>query len=148
MNAAARGAALVCVAVAVSCAAVPRGELDGTPASAPQRWEFSDPEQPCWIETRAPEPSSIRVGCYAIDGVLHIHSTRFADGWRLFGESWVQKARRAPSVRVEVEGQVFSLRALEVTDPERREEILAGRGFDPVPGGIRVFSFEERPHER
>ena len=129
--------------VLLGCAAVPGGELEGFETDVPEHWSFDDPDQPCHLETHTDRARSVRVGCYAVDGVLHIHSTRFADSWRLFGEGWVARVRRDPEVRVQIDDRVYRVRAEEVTDAARRAEILALRGFAPAPAGIRLFRFSE-----
>ena len=43
-------------------------------------------------------------------GVLHIHSNRFAKMPRLSGESWVDRVRRDPDVRVAIAGDIYRVR--------------------------------------
>lgn len=119
----------------------PSGALSGQVAPAPESWAFDDDDQPCRLETSAPEPRSVRVGCYSVEGQLYIHSHRFTNAPRLWGRSWVEEIRENPSVRIKISDRIYLLTAEEITSEESRREILAPRGHDPPPEGMRLFRF-------
>lgn len=137
--------AVVVAAGLLAYLALPRGELSGTPASFPGSWSFLSEDEPCMLETRATQPRAVRVGCYSVDGTLHVHSHRWADLPRLFGSNWVEDARQNPSVRVLIRAQLYEALAIEVTDESARESILRARGFDPPPEGMKLFRFAAPP---
>ena len=56
--------------------------------------------------------------------------------------STINWAERATGVRID--GRIYELRAVRVTDPALRTPILKDRGYDPVPDGIVLFRFEPR----
>ena len=99
---------------------------------------------PCYLEVPLPTPRAIRVNCFHIDGRLHIHSNRFAKMPRISGESWVDTVRRAPQVRVAIEGNIYRMRAKPIDDSEHRAAILHDRGYLYAWDGITIFSFSPR----
>ena len=54
------------------------GRLKGEEAEPPGSFDFIGKTAPCYLEVRSESIRSIRVNCFHIDGVLHIHSNRFA----------------------------------------------------------------------
>lgn len=135
------GSAAVIASLALAWLVLPRGRLSGVPASVPPSWDAVGTDAPCLLETSAPEPRSVRVGCYAMDGRLYVHSHRFSDRRPLVGTSWVEAIGKNPNVRIQIEGAVYPLRANEVVDPELKRRILVPRGHDPVPSAMRLFWF-------
>ena len=117
------GAVVVALGVA-EFLILPRGELSGPVAAAPASWDLIIDDHLCLLETRAPEPRSVRVGCYSVDGVLYVHSHRWADQPRFIGTSWVAEVATNPAVRMEHEGKIYELLAIEVSDPEQRNRVL------------------------
>lgn len=120
------------------------GELKGHPAPSPADFSFLGRSAPCYLELPA-ESRSIRVNCFHLDGILHIHSNRFSKWPRFRGESWVQTVRRDPRVRVEIAGSIYSLTAAPVDDEVRRQAILLERGYWYAWDGITIFSFRYMP---
>jgi len=118
-----------------------RGELEGIESGLPGDFRFLGRSAPCYLEVRAQEARSIRVNCFHIDGVLHIHSNRFARMPRLRGESWVDSLRREPRARVAIAGNIYRLRAMPVDDQILRVSILHDRGYWYAWDGITVFRF-------
>ena len=123
---------------------LPRGELSGPAAAAPVSWGLIVDDHLCLLETRAPEPRSVRVGCDSVDGVLYVHSHRWADPPRLIGASWVAEVAQNPAVRMEHEGKIYELLARKVPDPEQRNRILSARGHEPPPEDMHLFRFVSR----
>ncbi|TDJ38752.1 MAG: hypothetical protein E2O61_03810 [Gammaproteobacteria bacterium] len=124
-----------------SCGRGDRGRLEGVETATPGDFRFLGRSAPCYLEVRQEAPRSIRVNCFHIDGVLHIHSNRFAKMPRLRGESWVDTLRRDPEVRVAIAGNIYRLRATPIDDGELREVILHERGYLYAWDGITVFRF-------
>ena len=132
--------------IAISCASCvfPGGELSGDVAPPPESWAFLGNDAPCRLETAAPEPRAVRVGCYAVGDVLHVHSHRWTNAPRLWGSSWVEEIELNPAVRIEIEGVIYRLEAEEVRDEDLRTRILGDRGHVPPPQGMRLFRFFPR----
>lgn len=123
---------------------LPRGELAGVVSAVPNSWDFVGPDRACTIETAAPSPRSVRVGCYAVEGQLFVHSHRWADQPPRFGTSWVAEVAKNPLVRIQIDESIYELEAHEVVDEGRRATILVPRGHEPVPAGMRLFRFSSR----
>ena len=137
------GAVVVALGVA-EFLILPRGELSGPVVPAPASWEQIIDDHLCLLESRSPEPRSVRVGCYSVDGALYVHSHRWTDEPRLIGKSWVAEVARNPAVRMEHEGKIYELLAIEVSDPKQRNRILSARGHEPPPEGMHLFRFVSR----
>ncbi len=124
-----------------SCWQSNRGELKGEETAAPDDFRFLGSTAPCYLEVQPAAPRTIRVNCFHIDGVLHIHSNRFAKLPRFSGESWVETVRREPRVRVAIGGSLYRLRATPIIDATLRETILHDRGYAYAWDGITIFRF-------
>ena len=118
-------------------------EMKDRETAPPGDFRFVGRSSPCFLEP-AEQPRAIRVNCFHIDGILHIHSNRFAKLPRWRGESWVNTVRRNPLVRVEIAGNVYPMLATAIDDEQRREAILKERGYWYAWDGITVFSFTVR----
>jgi hypothetical protein len=132
--------------LALGCGPVPGGALDGERAAPPADWlqALGGDRSFCEIESRPADPHSIQLECFVVDGALHAQSHRWALAPWWPTESWAAIWLAHPDVRVRIDGKLYDLRAVRVSDPAVREPILAARGYDPVPEGIVVFRFEER----
>ena len=97
----------------------------------------------CYLEL-SPCAEAFPVNCFALDGVLHVHTGRYAKLPRWSGENWAVTVRREPDVRVEHEGKVYALRAVPIEDEALRREILSGRGYWRAWDGITVVRFLPR----
>lgn len=136
--------AIAVAALGLAYLAAPRGALSGAVVIAPDSWRFLGGNELCLLETAAPQPRTVRVGCYPVEGDLYVHSHRWTDAPALFGTSWVSEVDKNQLVRVRIREQVYELRVVEVTEPAARTEILSTRGYDPVPQGIRLFRLVAR----
>jgi hypothetical protein len=98
----------------------------------------------CEIESRPSDPHSIQLDCFLRDGALYVQSHRwvFASWWPV--ESWAAIWVENPQVQLRIDGALFELLAVRVTEPVERDVILKLRGYDPVPEGIAVFRFDPR----
>lgn len=130
---------ILVVMTIAACGVVPGPPLEGSLREVPESWAFVDSDALCQLEVDSSAPRSVTVGCYAVDGVLHIHSHRWASAPRIAGESWTTTVDRDPNVRVLLDESLYAMQIVPVVDASTRRAILADRGFDPVPDGIRVF---------
>jgi hypothetical protein len=94
------------------------------------------------VESRPADPHSIQLECFLYEGALHVQSHRFAFSRWWPAESWAEIWLLHPQVRVRIDGDLYDLTAVHVTDPDARARVLRFRGYDPVPDGIAVFRFE------
>jgi len=117
------------------------GGLEGEEAESPSSFEFIGTTAPCYLEVRSESTRSIRVNCFHIDGVLHIHSNRFAKLPRFNGESWVETVRRQPRVRVAIAGNIYRMCATPIDSADLKEAILYQRGYWHAWDGITIFRF-------
>jgi hypothetical protein len=132
--------------LAPACGPVPGGSLSGTPTPVPPDWatELEDDRGFCEIESRPEDPHSIQLECFLYEGRLYAQSHRWAlaPWWPV--ESWASIWIEHPGVRVRIDGRIFELRAVHVTDPGQRDPVLRHRGYDPPPAGIALFRLEPR----
>jgi hypothetical protein len=137
---------VVALLLAIGCGPVPGGSLRGTQAAAPADWAplLDDGRAFCEIESRPADPHSIQLECFLFDRGLHVQSHRWALARWWPAESWAEIWLAEPDVRVRLGDQLYELRALQVSEPERRAAILRFRGYDSPPEGIVVFRFEPR----
>ena len=131
------GFALLCA----GCGHFVARELRGEPTPAPSDFTFLGTKSPCYLELAEGE-KALRVNCFELDGVLHIHSSRWTGLPRFSGESWIFTIQREPNVRVEIEDAIFSMRARLIDDEALRVQILKDRGYWIAWEGIQVFRFE------
>lgn len=116
-------------------------ELTGRETATPSDFRFVGQMMPCYIEVQDIQPRTIRVNCFQIDGMLHIHSNRFANIPRFRGESWVKSVRRDPQVRVVIADNIYRMRAVAIDDQCVRAAILHDRGYPYAWKGITIFRF-------
>lgn len=128
--------ALTCI----GCGSFNARELTGAEVPVPQDFSFVGEMSPCYLEL-VERSKALRVNCFHIEGVLHIHSSRWAKLPRLTGESWIVTVRRAPDVRVEIEGRIYSLQASPINDESLRKRILHDRGYWYAWNGITIVRF-------
>jgi hypothetical protein len=129
-----------------ACGPVPGGSLRGSVAPVPAEWSAALPEgrKFCEVESRPERPHSIQLECFLYEDALFVQSHRWAlaSWWPV--ESWASIWIAHPEVRVRLDGKLYELKAVHVTDPALREPVLRYRGYDPVPAGIALFRLE--PH--
>jgi hypothetical protein len=138
-------AALVAAALALGCGPVPGGALSGELSPLPAAWRdaLGGERAMCEIEARPAKPHSIQLECFEREGGLYVQSHRWAlASW--WPESWAEVWLAEPDVRVRIDGRIYEVTAVRVTDAALRELMLKERGYDPVPPGIALFRFEPR----
>jgi hypothetical protein len=138
-----RTAALLVLA---ACGPVPGGSLAGTSAAVPPDWStaLEDGREFCEVESRPEDPHSIQLECFLHEGALFAQSHRWALAPWWPAESWAEIWIQHPDVRVRVDGRLYELRAVRITDPALREPVLRARGYDPAPDGVVLFRFDPR----
>lgn len=119
-------------------------ELQGAGARAPSNFEFLGEKYPCYLELEKGE-IALRVNCFAVDGMLHIHSSRWANLPRFRGESWRDRIRRQPEVRVEIEEKIYTMTAIAIDNEDIRRRMLKDRAYLYPWAGITIFRFEAMP---
>ena len=133
---------VICVSLfgLTGCGQFVAKELDGKTSEVPRSFAHIGDMTPCHLELSRGTPA-LRVNCFQLDGVLHIHSARYSKLPRISGESWIVTIERNPNVRVQIEDQVYSLVATKVAEEARRQQILYDRGYWIAWDGIEIFSF-------
>lgn len=116
-------------------------DFAGETGDASQHWPYAiDARETCWLRLQRDVRPVIRVNCFAIDGVLHTHSNRFAPIASLLGRSWTQTVEARPELELQIDNKIYSLRAKKVHSDDRRRQILAARNYRYIPDGIQVFA--------
>ena len=121
------------------CGYLAARDLKGTETPPPASFNLHD-RTPCYLEL-APNTTALRMNCFDLNGVLHIHSSRWSKLPRLSGESWTITAQRQPNVRVEINGKIYRMTAELIDDEAYRQEILYDRGYWHAWDAILVFKF-------
>lgn len=106
------------VALAVLCAGcggpwllLPGGALEGSTASAPGSWAFTDAVKTVQLETRPTDPYSVNIWLIALDENLYVHAGAHR-------ATWVENLERDPNVRLRVEDSIYELVAARVAGQE------------------------------
>ncbi len=128
------------VLACAGCGQFAARELVGTEVTAPADFSFVGEMSPCYLELD-PGAKALRVNCFHINGILHIHSNRWAKLPRLSGENWTVTLRRNPAARVEIAGRIYPLRAAHIDDETLRQQILFDRGYWHAWDGITIVRF-------
>jgi len=96
------------------------GRLAGDVVSPPPAdWSFTREVMIVQLETRPDDPYSVNVGCIDHGGAVYVGSAEPEDS------RWVANLVADPRVRLRVDGRLYALRAVRVTDPAEWAE--AGR---------------------
>jgi len=83
------------------------GELDGTKATTPNGWAFTDEVDTVQLETLPADPYSVNIWVIAMDEHLYVHAgTNRA--------TWVENIESDPNVRLGVDGSIYELAAARV----------------------------------
>lgn len=115
-------------------------DLEGIEVAALDDYSFVGDKYPCYLELQGHD-KALRVNCFHIDGILHVHSSRWSNLPRFSGESWSTAILRQPNVRVEIDEKIYSLEASWISDEDLRKDILKNRGYVYAWESIRVFRF-------
>lgn len=115
--------------------------LEGEVVPVPDAFDLESDKTPCYLELHS-KTKALRMNCFDLDGVLHIHSSRWAKLPRFTGESWTITVRKHPQVRIEVKEQIHLMSATLIDDEARRQQILYDRGYWHPWDAISVFRFD------
>lgn len=112
----------------------PGGRLSGEPASPPERWALPDELMTVQLETRPDDPYSINIWIASLDGRLYVPSSLVFGPEDPRERRWVRNVLDDPRVRLRIEGTLYGLRAVRVSDPDEltaaRARLLARYGED------------------
>lgn len=86
------------------------GRLVGDSAAVPSRWSGSGAGPTLEIETRPERPYSVKVNYYVVDGRLYVEAG--PNGW----SRWRGFLAANPAVRVRLDGRIYDVVAVPVTD--------------------------------
>ena len=95
----------------------PGGALSGDAAESPPDWSFLPDAGVLAIETRPADPYSVNVNYVQRQGRLYVDPSP--------ERRWGQNLQADPDVRIRIDGSVYEVRAVLVTDPAERQ------GFPP-----------------
>jgi deazaflavin-dependent oxidoreductase (nitroreductase family) len=96
------------------------GKLDGELVTAPvSDWSFSDASDTVALETKPDDPYSVNVWAVADGPRLYVASGGGA------GTAWAENLHADPRVRVRIDGKLYELSAVEVTDDAEKQASLA-----------------------
>ena len=94
---------------------LPGGSLDGDPRPTPTDWSFAGDAGTMQLETNPAKPYSVNLAYTVMQGRLYVN----AGGTET---QWVQHITNDAHVRLRLDGGLYDLRAVRVTD---RDEIVA-----------------------
>jgi hypothetical protein len=102
------------------CGPIPGSRLGGAETSAAGvDFSFAGGSSPCAIETRPADPHSVRASCFARGSTLYVRSI-FAPRKR-----WPAYVAENADVRIRLEGKIYPMRAVRITDETERMRILS-----------------------
>jgi hypothetical protein len=87
----------------------PGGELNGTSASPPEDWAWTDEIDTIQLETRSEDPYSVNIWAVGIDQKLYVHAGANRS-------TWVENMEADSSVRVLINDDLYELEAFRVED--------------------------------
>jgi hypothetical protein len=97
---------------------LPGGALEGTPTSAPDDWSALAAVDTVQVEFRPDDPYSHNIWAIGIDRDAYIATS--ADGTR-----WTPFLAADPRVRLRIDGALYDLTAVAVTDAAERARVAA-----------------------
>ena len=91
------------------------GELSGTVAEAPNKWQLDEDSAVAQLETRPEDPYSINFTYVQLEGQFYVYAgdTR---------TNWVKHIEQNPLVRVRVKHNIYPVRAIRVMSEEELSE--------------------------
>ena len=118
-----RNAAVVLLSMSLLCACsgpigpIPGGKLQGTPTPWPDDWNFSDEVENILLETNPDDPYSVTVWCVTQANNLYVAAASEES-------RWVQNMRNNPKVLVNIDGQLFTGIARDVSNNEEIRQVI------------------------
>jgi len=102
-------AALMIGACSGPCGLLPGGALSGETRPVPDDWSFAGDAGTMQLESRPGDPYSVNIAYTFIDGVPYINAGDTET-------AWVNNIAADPLVRARIDGVLYELRAVRVTD--------------------------------
>lgn len=87
----------------------PGGALNGTSATPPEDWAWTDEVSTIQLETRPEDPYSVNIWAVGIDQKLYVHAGANRS-------TWVENMQVDSSVRVLINEELYELEAFRVED--------------------------------
>ena len=113
--------ALLLSAACLACGPLgpfPGGRLRGERAATPDSWSLADDVTTVQLETRPDDPYSINVWIGVYQGSLYVPTSLIFGPDNPEERSWVRNLNDDPRVRLRIDDEVYSLRAVRVSDPD------------------------------
>jgi hypothetical protein len=132
---------------------IPGGGLRGEVHAAPVRdWSFTDAKHTIQLETNPEQPHSVNTWCVGYDGNLYIPTSLILGTKDPSARGWVANVLENPLVRVRIDGRLYELRAVRVSDEQELETVRAKliAKYDEVEAGEEqaehawIFRLESR----
>ena len=113
-------------------------------------WSFTQDVKTIQLETNPEDPHSVNTWCGVYQGALHIPTSLILGTDEPSERAWVKNVLADPNVRLRIDGVVYELRAVRVTDKDQlegaRASLLAKYDVeaDHHSSGAWVFRMEAR----
>lgn len=91
------------------CGLLPGGALSGETRPVPDDWSFAGDAGTMQLESRPGDPYSVNIAYTIIDGVFYINAGDTET-------AWVKNIAADPLVKARIDGALYELRAVRVTD--------------------------------
>lgn len=86
------------------------GELSGRVSATPSDWDFTQEISTVQLESRPSDPYSVNIWVTSLGKDLYLHAGANR-------ANWVEHIEADPRVRIQIEDQIYELRATRVEDP-------------------------------
>jgi hypothetical protein len=102
------------------CGPIPGTRLAGPNVEEPVAdWSFVGSGKACVLEVRPADPHSVRASCFARGRTLYVLSVLGSI------KRWPAMVAEDPNVRVRIDGKIYPLKAIRITDPAERVRVLS-----------------------
>jgi hypothetical protein len=113
-----RFAAMLALPLILACGPTflfPGGALDGTSATTPDDWAWTENVSTIQLETRPEDPYSVNIWAVGIDQKLYVHAGANRS-------TWIENMEADSSVRVLINEDIYELEAFRVEDQVEFDE--------------------------
>ena len=93
----------------------PGGSLDGSSATPPEDWAWTDGVSTIQLETRPEDPYSVNIWAVGIDQKLYVHAGANRS-------TWIENMEADSSVRVLINEDIYEMEAFRVEDQVEFDE--------------------------
>ena len=106
---------------------MPGGRLGGeVHAQAVGDWSFTEAEQTVQIETNPTAPHSVNTWCVGLGPRLYVPTSMIRGPKTPTDRDWVKNVTADPRMRIRIDGEVYEVVAVRVTDPAEYATARAG----------------------